>query len=102
MTEVNDGPRDLPSDAWRAVHGIVQRFEDAWQAGQRPALDDFLPAAGPERQAALVELIHTELECRLKAGEAARVEDYLRRYAELADQRDEVLALVAAEYDLRR
>jgi serine/threonine protein kinase len=102
MTEVNDGPRDLPSDAWRALHGIVQRFEDAWRAGQRPALDDFLPAAGPERQAALVELIHTELECRLKAGEAARVEEYLHRYPELADQRDVVLGLVAAEYDLRR
>ena len=36
------------------------------------------------RLALLVELVHVELELRLKAGEPARVEEYLRRYPELA------------------
>jgi serine/threonine protein kinase/Flp pilus assembly protein TadD len=46
-------------------------------------------------------LVHAELECRLKAGEPARVEEYLRRYPALGDVRETVLALVVAEYEFR-
>jgi serine/threonine protein kinase len=49
-----------------------------------------------------VELVHIDLECRLKAGEVARVEDYLRRYPELTEQPDAGAALASAEYRLRR
>jgi tetratricopeptide (TPR) repeat protein len=42
------------------------------------------------------------LECRLKAGEAARVEEYLQRYPELGQRPSDVLELIAAEYALRR
>jgi hypothetical protein len=28
---------------------IVQRFEDAWQRGERPSIADYLPADGPDR-----------------------------------------------------
>jgi hypothetical protein len=58
---------------------IVEGFERAWQTGRRPDLETYLPAGGPLRQAVLVELVHADLECRLKAGEAARVEDYRGR-----------------------
>jgi WD40 repeat protein/tRNA A-37 threonylcarbamoyl transferase component Bud32 len=80
---------------------LVDRFDGAWHAGQRPAIDDFLPA-GAERRAALIELIHVELECRLKAGEAVRVESYLERYPELADDAEVVLGLIAVEQEQRR
>jgi hypothetical protein len=80
---------------------IVEGFERAWQAGPRPDLDAYLPADGPLRRAMLVELVHADLECRLKAGEAARVEDYLRRYPELATTPALVLDLVHREYELR-
>src|SRR5262249_26970483 len=43
-----------------------------------------------------------DLECRLKAGEPARVEDYWQRYPELADDCVGAAKLIAAEYDLRR
>ena len=36
------------------------------------------------RAPVLLELVHADLECRLKAGEGTRAEDYLRRYPELA------------------
>jgi len=49
-----------------------------------------------------VELIHTDLECRIKAGEGIRVEVYLERYPELAGDTDAVLDLIAAEYRQRR
>jgi WD40 repeat protein len=60
-----------------------------------------LPAGDRERLAALIELVLTDLECRLKAGEPARVEPYLRRYPELGRDREVVLALVTHELRLQ-
>jgi predicted ATPase len=50
----------------------------------------------------LIELVHIELELRLKAGEAARVEEYLARYPELTRDQDVLLELIVAEHNLRR
>jgi serine/threonine-protein kinase len=82
------------------VERIADRFESAWEQG--PCLDDFLPAGGPERLAALLTLVHIDLERRLKAGEAIRVETYLRRYPELESAPEAVPDLAVAEYRLRR
>src|SRR5215468_3925768 len=94
--------RDLPSEAWDQLEQIVQRFERDWQQGRRPAIDDYLPPDGRLRQAALVELVHADLECRLKAGEAARVESYLERYTDLASDSAVLVGLLVSEYELRR
>jgi predicted ATPase len=80
----------------------MRRFEDGWRRGSRPALDDYLPPGEPLRRQVLIELAHIDLELRLKAGEAARVEEYLTRYPELGGDRSVPLALIAAEYELRR
>jgi eukaryotic-like serine/threonine-protein kinase len=98
------GPELVPSPDegdWSALKEAVQRFECAWRQGLRPALGDHLPATGALRARVLIELVHIELELRLKAGETARVEEYLARYPELADDRDFVLELIAAEFELR-
>src|SRR5262249_1925953 len=50
----------------------------------------------------LVELIHTELEYRLKAGERDLAGDYLARYPELAADRAAAVGLILAEHQLRR
>jgi tetratricopeptide (TPR) repeat protein len=81
---------------------IVGSFEDRWEGGPRPDIDDYLSAEGAPQRAMLVELIHVDLERRLKAGDAVRVEDYLRRYPELDGDRAVVLDLIAAEYEMRR
>jgi tRNA A-37 threonylcarbamoyl transferase component Bud32/putative hemolysin len=100
---IADGAAGQPAeDTWQRVGRFVRRFEEAWQAGQRPALDDYLPAGGPDRQVVLVELVHADLECRLKAGEGARVEDYLRRYPQLALDPAALRGLLVAEYEQRR
>src|SRR5262249_15494007 len=85
-----------------ALESILRRFETAWDHGLRPDLDDALAGlGGGDRTAVLAELIHAELEFRLKAGESARVEDYLRRYPELLGQTAAVVGLVFAEHRLR-
>ncbi len=81
------------------LNSLIDRFEEAWQQGQRPDLAGYVPR-GSER--ALVELVHVELELRLKAGEAVRAEHYLERFPALAASEEAAVALIAAEYKLRR
>src|SRR5438067_2310708 len=92
----------LPSENWSELERIIKAFEDAWQRGERPSVDAFLPAGAAERRALLVELVHTDLECRIKAGEGIHVEVYLARYPELAGDSGAVLDLIVAEYRQRR
>ncbi len=87
-----------PHEVVPPTEDVVERFETAWLAGARPRVEDFL-AADP---AALVGLIHADLDYRLAAGQAARVEDYLRRFPSLADDRAQLIGLLAHEFSLRR
>lgn len=81
---------------------IVDRFEAAWRKDNPPVIDDYLPAEGAHRQAVLVELVHVELDRRLRRGQPARVEQYLKKYPELAHDRTVVFDLIFAEYRMRR
>src|SRR5262249_11219571 len=67
------------------VDAFVQPFEEAWQKGGEPSIDDFLPKDGPMRlhRAVLIELVEVDLERRLRRGESVRREDYLKRYRQL-------------------
>src|SRR5262249_42459909 len=81
---------------------LVHRFESAWRNGERPALADYLPAGPSPSRSLLIELVHADLEFRLKAGEPVRVEAYLARYPELTEDATVVRELIAAEYEQRR
>jgi serine/threonine-protein kinase len=93
----------LPSEVWRRLEGVLERFENAWRRGEQPALEDYLKAARDpsEHRALLIELVNEDLEYRINAGEAARVEAYFQRYPELAGDRDVALDLIQREYQLR-
>ncbi len=80
---------------------ICERFESAWRRSERPEIESLLLGAAELRHKAVVELVHMELELRLEAGEAARSEDYFARFPELAVDRIESTALVAAEFKHR-
>src|SRR6516165_10696290 len=93
----------LSSEAWAQLQRVLERFEEAWKRGERPALDVYLVEAGPaERTALLAELIQWDLTYRLQAGETVRVETYLKRYPELGGDRERVLGLIRAEFAHRR
>src|SRR5262249_27779319 len=90
------------AERWSTFEGAIKRFEEAWRRGLDPAIEDYVPSDQERRQTLLVELVHTELELRLKSREPARVEEYLARYPDLAGDSAAVLGLIAAEYALRR
>jgi serine/threonine protein kinase len=88
---------DSPGDEFEDV---VRRFEDSWHGPSRPEIAAYLPT-GAGRTRLLTELVQVDLEYRLRAGEAARVEEYLACYPELAGDRAVMLELIAAEHGLR-
>ena len=76
---------------------LLDRFEQAWRETPAPDLSRFLPSEG-ERGQALIDLAHIDMEMRAKSGLPFRVEDYLRRFPELATSTAD---LAAWEYRLR-
>jgi hypothetical protein len=102
MSIPNGRDFNLSPEDRRWCEDAADRFEDCWIGGTGPEIDNYLPADGPRRWALLVELVRVDLEYRLKAGQAARVEEYIGRFPELEGDRDTVLTLVQDEYRLRR
>jgi hypothetical protein len=99
---MNREAKDLGIAARERLDGVLRRFRDAWQRGERPELEPYLAALGPdERRVLLLDLAHEDLEFRLAAGEAVRVEAYLGRHPELREDRAAALGLIASEYSLR-
>jgi tetratricopeptide (TPR) repeat protein len=77
---------------WRLEEACC-RFEEAWQAGRPPRLEDF--AAGAERDerlALLRELLRLEVYYRRQAGEGPSAADYQTRFPEATAVLQEVFA----------
>jgi predicted ATPase len=103
LPEPEPVPVPKPVDAdWLVLKDAVTRFENAWRQGPRPRIEDYLPVDVTLRSRVLIELAHIELELRLKAGEAAGVEEYLHHFPELAGDKSVLIELITAEYELRR
>src|SRR5262245_49831331 len=94
--------RHGPSRGWHDREAVVLRFEQELLRGERPRAEEYLDGNVGDRAGLLVELLHVELEVRLKAGESARVEEYLARFPELAAEPGRVAELVLTEYRCRR
>ena len=92
---------DLSDEHWVRLERITGRFEEAWQEGSRPAIEDHLPADPAGRWSALIEMVTSRLEFRLMAGETAR-RGVSRCFPELGSDDSVVRGLVAAELEARR
>jgi serine/threonine protein kinase/predicted ATPase len=86
---------------WNQGEAVIKAFEEAWQLGRKPEIADFLQSAGEMRSALVVELVHADLEFRLKSGEAVRVEQYLAEFPQLANDAAVMVDLLAAEHEWR-
>lgn len=102
MAGVDDFAQQETGTRWKKWEPILRSFEDAWQAGSRPDLEKIWREQGSSAPVLIAELVHLELEYRLKAGEPARVEEYLQRFPTLGNQKSAVARLLAAEFELRR
>jgi hypothetical protein len=68
----------------RRLDPVCDRFEDAWTAGKRSPIEDFLNAVPePDRPALLRELILLDVHHRRQVGEQPRSEDYRDRFPDL-------------------
>ena len=89
---------------WQQQESIIAQFEAAFQKGDSPQIERFLSEnlseEGIDRFTLLVELVHTDLEQRLKAGETVSVEEYLERFPELKDDENSLQELIAAESEI--
>ena len=76
----------LAADSARQVDEACDRFESAWQAGGRPAVESHLSAA-PEsvRSILLCELILLDIAYRRRTGDVPEAADYRVRFPTLTD-----------------
>jgi serine/threonine protein kinase/tetratricopeptide (TPR) repeat protein len=102
MSITDKDTKPQPSNDWDRLEEIVERFEEAWQGGPPPAIDDYLKLGDIEPRKLLMELVYADLECRFKAGEEIRVETYFERYPRIAHDPEGALALITAEYKFRQ
>jgi predicted ATPase len=98
----SDLPDPLGDETWSGCEGIIREFEQAWRSGPPPEISDYLLDDHARGSALLRELMHVDLEFRVKAGQRVCVETYLDRFPEIALDPNGVLDLIAAEYELRR
>src|SRR5579871_6889914 len=86
MNEPSALLNDLSEDAVWRLEEVCCRFEQSWQAGRRPRLEDFLAdAKGAERRALLRELLRLDVHYRRQAGERPTAEDYVAHSPDAAD-----------------
>jgi len=81
------GSASLTLEQQQRVNQICDRFEQAWQAGQRPCLDDYLTdLPHPARSVLFQELLMLELTYRRRLGDRPLPEEYRRRFPSQGEQ----------------
>ena len=92
---------ELDSFNWEGIQEVVRSFRRALRCGERPAIEAYIPAGNGHRKALLLELIHEEIDFKVKAGEPSGLDSYLVRFPEIAADPHALGELVAAESELR-
>jgi serine/threonine protein kinase/tetratricopeptide (TPR) repeat protein len=85
MTLRSESQRRRPGSPWllRQIDDICDRFEDAWDLGPCPRLEDFLPQIDePHRCDLLRELLGLEIEVLHRRGEWPSPGEYVARFPE--------------------
>jgi serine/threonine-protein kinase len=67
---------------WREIDAVCERFEKAWQRGERPRVEEYLLGNmdEPTRSGLLMELLKMDLEYRRKHGEQPEEAEYRARF----------------------
>jgi eukaryotic-like serine/threonine-protein kinase len=97
-----DSATSLDSVAWENIHGVIRRFRRALERVEHPAIEDYAAAADADRGPLLLELIHEEMDFRIKAGEPVELAGYVQRFPEIAGDPRAMNELALAESALRQ
>jgi predicted Ser/Thr protein kinase len=81
------------------IQRIVRAFEKALRGGENPSIDAHLTGDGANRLRLTFELVHSDLELRLRAGEPRELAEYLARYPELAQFPNELAKVLETEVE---
>src|SRR5262245_24800219 len=117
----------VPDNGWPDSEQLLYQFDQAWQCGRQPRIEEFLPpgyknSSAADRRKALSELIQIDMEYRWRSGQrlvsadcregpppspgialaGPRLEDYRARYPELGSSEGLPIDLIGAEYRVRR
>jgi eukaryotic-like serine/threonine-protein kinase len=88
---------ELPAELLAELEAAVDRFEDAWQAGEPPSIRSFCGSEEPLATAVLRELVLVDYEHRLRANELRTVGEYMRDFPEFRDDKSLILNLFKLE-----
>src|SRR5262245_9612604 len=94
MNDPTPQATSLPLSVLRRAVAACDAYEAAWRAGNRPRLEDHLPAADADRPALLRKLLELELELRCAAGEVPSLADYRSRFPDCSVMVANVFAAV--------
>lgn len=98
----NSQDRDSADRASSTVHwdNAVRRFEQAWFSGKRPAIGEYISFTDNADIKLLLELVHADLEFRLRDSEAIDVTTYAERFPQISTD-DALLDLIRTEWSVR-
>ena len=83
------------------VHQIVSDFEQTLMQDPDVCMDDFLQGDGAFRWHLLIELIHTDLEMRLRKGQDIETYQYLEKYPAILKSPRDIDSLLKTELEWR-
>ena len=83
------------------VHQIASDYEQSLLADAKVRLESFLRGDGAFRWNLLVELIHTDLEIRLRKGEDVSLSSFIEKYPEIQSSPKDIDSLIKTELQWR-
>lgn len=96
-------PSDMAKLTFNAdIEEAVDRFERAWQLGERPTIRDHYLETVPWANALLQELVLIDLEYCLRGGNLRGAEDYLREFPQLQTDEQAIRNLLQVESRWRK
>jgi eukaryotic-like serine/threonine-protein kinase len=88
---------DLNAGNLAELEAAVDRFEDAWQEGERPSIQNFCDYEEPLATALLRELVLIDFEHRLKLQDPRTTDDYLDEFPQLRSDETLIFSLLRIE-----
>jgi WD40 repeat protein/serine/threonine protein kinase len=94
---------DANSEIWTHWELVIERFEDAWQRGESPSIEEHAQSSVGDLGLELVrELAHIDLEYRFKRHESARVDSYFATFPQLLSHFETASELIRTEFRFRK